>query len=320
MGAVVNFADATGKQLEQVSTLLATSGLSDSSIRHYKAAWRQFLQWYGKPLERLPGTEVDCIVADYALHLHDLGKAPRTVYLQVAGLKWIVAELYGIIGPWRVWLKRWKGIQREGRGRGRGQKDGLTWEQAEHLAAIAPDARKGLCGVRDAGLILVMADGLLRASEAVAVDVEHIQRQDDGSARLLIPASKTDQSGKGAYVYVSAAALQAVDYWLKLADISTGPVFIGIGGPGKHTRNRLKAIHINTSVKLLCEAAGYRGNYGSHSFRIGGAQELAKRGATDIQLMHAGRWRSAEMAAHYARPQRTDAGPMAKLRYGKDDD
>ncbi len=49
-----------------------------------------------------------------------------------------------------------------------------------------------LAGLRDRALILVGFACVLRGSELVAIDIEHIEWTDDG-ARLTIPRSKTDQ-------------------------------------------------------------------------------------------------------------------------------
>ena len=53
----------------------------------------------------------------------------------------------------------------------------------------------------------VMSDGLLRISEAVAVDCAHISVETDGTGRLLIPNSKTDQTGQGAVVFLSKTTM-----------------------------------------------------------------------------------------------------------------
>ncbi len=48
-------------------------------------------------------------------------------------------------------------------------------------------------GLRDAALFRRMSDCLLRVSEGVAVDCEHVQFEEDGTGLLYIPRSKTDQ-------------------------------------------------------------------------------------------------------------------------------
>ena len=65
----------------------------------------------------------------------------------------------------------------------------------------------------------------MRISEAVAIDCEHIQREADGTGRLELPHSKTDQEGKGATVFLTAKTVQAIDALQKAAGYTKGPLF-----------------------------------------------------------------------------------------------
>ena len=94
------------------------------------------------------------------------------------------------------------GARRDGKERGRGQVAAIT---RELLAIMVRDAERKdtLAGARDAALFRVMSDGLLRISEAVGIDCEDITDEADGSGRLLIRTSKTDQEGRGAVLYLT---------------------------------------------------------------------------------------------------------------------
>ena len=96
------------------------------------------------------------------------------------------------------------GLRREGKDRGRGQVQGLQWGQADTAAAVASNGGQSLAGLRDAALIAVMSDCLLRVSEAVALQVDGLQLESDGTGRLTIGQSKTDQEGEGAVLFVGA--------------------------------------------------------------------------------------------------------------------
>ena len=104
------------------------------------------------------------------------------------------------------------GARREGKERGRGQVTAIT---REHLAVMVRDAERKdtLAGARDAALFRVMSDALLRISEAVHIDCEHITEEADGSARLLVPTSKTDQEGRGAVLYLKPGTLHAIRHY-----------------------------------------------------------------------------------------------------------
>ena len=60
------------------------------------------------------------------------------------------------------------GYRRAVAGRGSGKVDGISWEQADRMAALAEG--RGAGGLRDALLVRIMSDCLLRGAEAVALD------------------------------------------------------------------------------------------------------------------------------------------------------
>ena len=116
------------------------------------------------------------------------------------------------------------GARRDGKARGRGQVVAIT---REHLAVMVRDAERKdtLAGLRDAALFRVMSDGLLRISEAVGIDCEHIAEEADGSGRLFLPVSKTDQEGQGAVLYLKPNTLRALKDYMAHAGFMEGPLF-----------------------------------------------------------------------------------------------
>ena len=184
------------------------------------------------------------------------------------------------------------------------------------LPEVAEATGKGIVGIRNAAMLRVMSDGFLRSAELVAFEVEHLERLDNCGARLLVPASKTDQQGKGAYVFLGPPSLAALDKWLEAAHIASGSVFISTHGRQSTIGQPLATRSVYHIVRVLAHAAGLKGAYGSHSLRIGSAQEAAKAEASDAQLVAAGRWSNSTQAAHYARPARAEQGLTASLKYG----
>ncbi|MDC7812213.1 tyrosine-type recombinase/integrase [Sphingomonas koreensis] len=90
------------------------------------------------------------------------------------------------------------------------------------LEACADD----LPGLRDRALLSVAYDTGLRASELVAIEVEHILEALDPEARLLaIPRSKGDQEGEGATAFLSPRSVRAITAWTEAAGIRDGPLF-----------------------------------------------------------------------------------------------
>lgn len=300
---------------EQSGDILTGSGLADNTIMKYRKASEDFNAWYGSEITERDGKEADLLLSGFAKELHERGKALSTVQIEAAGVKWHFIELFDVSSNWRVWKRTWKGIAREGRERGVGQRDELTWEQVGRLADVAEATGKGIVGIRNAAMLKAMSDGLLRSAELCAVRVEHVERTEKG-ARMLVPSSKIDQAGKGAYVFLSPETLEALDKWLTVAKIASGHVFISTHGRQSTIGQPISTRTVYNIVRVLACAAGLSGSYGSHSLRIGSAQELAKRGATDAQLMAEGRWTNATMAGHYARPARPEQGAIARPKYG----
>ena len=62
---------------EQSGDILTGSGLTDNTILKYRKAWEDFNAWLGSELTELDGKEADKLLAAFAKHLHEAGKAPR---------------------------------------------------------------------------------------------------------------------------------------------------------------------------------------------------------------------------------------------------
>ena len=180
------------------------------------------------------------------------------------------------------------GLRREGRDRGRGQVQGLQWGQADTAAAVASSGGQSLAGLRDAALIALMSDCLLRVSEAVALQVDDLQLEEDGTARLTIGRSKTDQEGEGTILYVGAPTVSRIRAWLRAASIESGPIFRRVRrgdkviGPDSLSTRAARDI-----IKRRAAAADLEGRFSGHSLRVGSAQSLAAGGASLVEMQTA---------------------------------
>ena len=59
-------------------------------------------------------------------------------------------------------------------------------------------------GLVDIALVAVMRDALLRRTEAADLLWDEVERAPDGSVRLTVRRSKTDQAAEGRMLYLSA--------------------------------------------------------------------------------------------------------------------
>ena len=69
-----------------------------------------------------------------------------------------------------------------------------------------------------APLIAVAYDTLRRRAELVRLSVSDVQAERDGSGRLYVTRSKTDQAGQGKWCYLAPDTLARVQAWLAARD------------------------------------------------------------------------------------------------------
>jgi len=203
------------------------------------------------------------------------------------------------------------GIRRKGKDRGKGQVDPVEREEMLRVVTLA-EADKTIAGLRDAALIRLMSDCLLRISEAVAVDVDHLHK-----STLLLRSSKTDQEGRGEVQYVGPPTLKLIDRYMTKAEISRGALFRRIRR-GDHVQSeRLTTVSARRIIQARAKAAGVEGFISGHSLRVGSAVSLAQAGASVVDMQNAGRWKSPQMPAHYAKAELAERGAVARFFYGK---
>ena len=196
-----------------------------------------------------------------------------------------------------------KGLSRSGKGRGRSQVQGLDWRAADLAAGVAANGGRSLAGLRDAALIQVMSDALLRVSEAAALDVADVQRQVDGSGTVTVRSSKTDQEGRGHVRYLGAPTMQRLAAGLSGAGSTAGgPLFRQVLKDGATVTGRLGARSIRSIIAKRAAAAGVAGRVSGHSLRVGSAQSLAAAGRRPGRIAGSGRLAGADHAGALRTP------------------
>ena len=223
-----------------------------------------------------------------------------------------------------------RGISRTGRDQGRGQVAGLDWRAADLAAGIAANEGHSLAGLRDASLIMVGSDALLRVSEIAALTVADVQVQSDGSGTVTIHASKTDQEGRGHTRYLGAPTVAAVQRWMQASGISAGPLFVRVRRGDVAGTKPLDVRSIRSIIAKRAAAAGIPDRISGHSLRVGSAQSLAGRrrrsgraaagrrleGAADAGPLRAAPVRRPRCGRQAALPGRSVGGRQGALRTG----
>lgn len=312
MNSLTNRA-AAATALSEAARDDAEYALAANTRRAYRGALARLdAHLGGDPLD-------DASLAAYIRHLRDTGKSPRTANTLLAAVRFIT-KLQGVPHPagpeTQLAMRR---MRRDAKGRGYGQVTGVTWAQADAASALASTDRRTLAGLRDAAIIALASDAMLRVSEIAAIEVSDLELLEDGAGLLKIRYSKTDQEGRGAAAFIGAPTMRRVRDWLEASGLTTGAVFRHVRRNNVIGANHMSAFALRTIIAKRSAAAGVEGRVSGHSLRVGGAQSLAAAGASVVAMQLAGRWVSVRMPAHYARGQLALAarGAVAKLRYGR---
>ena len=207
------------------------------------------------------------------------------------------------------------------------------------LAHLLKACRRDLLGARDRALLLLAYDSGCRRSELVAVRLNDVEGPDaDGSGTLFIRSSKTDQEGRGAYAYLSPAAMAAIAAWREAAGAGRGALFrrvtthfdgsvrsVGEGAlhPNSVTLIYRRIIRAAFDRKLLGdmsekELERWLKAVSSHSIRVGVAQDNLAASESLPAIMQAYRWRDPKMVMRYGAKLAAKGGSSARMarRFG----
>ena len=312
--AIVPSPEATTELISEPTGELIRKSFAENTLRNRRLALRHFQRW-------LNGREIrDGLLAEYITHLFDQGKAPGTISIVVSAVKWLLKHRNnGMSVDLPITSATLSGIRREGRDRGRGQRNGLTWKEVERICAVQ-EADGTLRGLRNSAILRVMSDGLLRISEVTELRIDDLE-----DSTLRIRFSKTDQEGQGEHLYLCEDTRGIVGKWLERSGLTEGSLFRrmtargdnlyrdkGTGEPYALTHDGVRRI-----IKSCAARVGLTEKVSGHSARIGSAVSLAQAGASLVDIQTAGRWKDPGMPAHYARAQFAERGAIARFKDGK---
>ena len=291
---------------DQTEALIKAS-VVPSTIKTYQHAIRQFEIWLDG---RSPN---DSLLANYITELYQDGKSPTTISKIVAAVKWGAKNCGVGVGAFEVTEKTLTGIRCKGKNRGREQVRGITWDMVKRICVLS-EADNTVAGLRDSALIRLMSDCLLRISEAVAVDVA------DVDSVLTIHQSKAYPETGGfpaATLYIGDPTRQVIRRYCEAGSITAGALFRRIRRGDNMTSGRLSVQGARNAIKHRAHEAGVEGIISGHSLRVGSAVSLAQAGASVVDMQVAGRWKSSQMPAHYARAELAEQNAIARFKYGK---
>ena len=212
--AIVNAEPNTAPlQLPEETASLIKASIAENTLKAYQRALQSLTTWLSDQ------TLTDALLANYITELHRADKSPATIAQAVAAVKWQFKHQLQETVNFPITQATLAGIRREGKDRGRGQVDGLIWQDVERVCIYA-ETEGTLIGLRDASMIRLMSDCLLRISEVVAVNVGDFKAN-----TLTVHASKSDQEGTGESLYVCDATRNVLTQYRETAGISRGALF-----------------------------------------------------------------------------------------------
>lgn len=293
----------------------------DATLKAWRWDWAVY--WgFCDPRQLLPLPATTETVAGFVVHCKEVGKKPATVrrYLSTIARFHRAAELLNPCESEAVRMEV-KGMANEVSVRQR-QARGLGMAE---IQAFLSSAGHNLPTTRERAMLCVAYDAMTRRSELIAIDVEDLNLLEDGTGRLLIRRSKTDQTGEGHVAYLSRQTVGLLKAWLKAAGIKDGPVFRRIIGRGTVTYDekgkgrigfRLSPEAVARAFKAVARflnlpAEDIEGISG-HSVRVGATQDLLALNVDLASVMREGRWKSARMPMRYGEEVMAARGGMAR--------
>lgn len=283
-----------------------------SSRRAYASAWLAFSRFATRRGESALPAE-PYLVATYLSELGEV-RSLATVRLHCAAIA-ATHEDAGLASPTlTAGVRRTVKGMANRHGQAPRQARALDAKAFEALCAAAPAPRTGrggrpesdeAAGARarlDIALIALMRDAMLRRSEAAALQWEDLTREANGTGRILIRRSKTDQTARGAVRFFSRETCTALE---------------ALGWAQHRAVFSLSGSQISRRIDAACRAAGLGEGFSGHSPRIGMTLDLTRAGFEMPQIMNAGRWKSPEMVSLYTRNERAGRGAVAKW-YGEE--
>ena len=200
-------------QLPEETASLIKASIAENTQKAYQRALHGLETWLsGRTLS-------DPLLANYITGLHEAGKSPATIGQVVASVKWQLKHQSQESINFPITQATLAGIRRAGKDRGRGQVDGLIWQDVERVCVYA-ETEGTIAGLRDAAMIRLMSDCLLRISEVVTVNVGDLKEK-----TLTLRSSKTDQEGTGESLYICDATRNVLKRYRERANITRGALF-----------------------------------------------------------------------------------------------
>ena len=264
---------------------------SENTKRTYRSQWVLWIDWCkAKGVNPVPADPV--MVAEYPAYRSESVSA-ATVRMALAAIN-VLHDLGGhtIPGTLPVVKTVMQDIARKLQAGNQKQARALDAEAVAAIrGSINDKADLELKSAETMALVQMISDSGLRRSELAALTWGDIEVQPDGSGRILVAKSKTDQTVEGASIAITGQAVSDLDRVAELRG-SRNPNDSVFGICDKQISRR---------IALAAKAAGLGEGFSGHSGRVGCAVRMTRNGAPVSAVCRQGRWSSARMVNRYTR-------------------
>ena len=293
LGQMALNSDKSQDWLAQLSRL--EGAYAPSTIRAYYDDVRSFVDWCARHGREPFPAEISTICG----FVDEQGKrlVPTTVRRRLVAIGKL-HRLMGLFDPTRdedVRLALRRAIR--SRTKPPQQARGMSRAQLRDVLAVQPDTP---WGIRDSAILALGFEMLARRSELVALRDDDLDWRPDGTLRVTIRRSKTDQAGLGRYVFTSRETARVVRRWIDWRGSDFEFLFCPIY-QGQAVCRDLNSVTVRRAIRKGAARAGleFSGEIRGHSLRVGAAQELLCAGHDTVAIMRAGGWKSVATLARY---------------------
>jgi len=278
---------------------------AENTRRAYESDWKHFQNWCANhELDSLPAT-----VQTISAYLSDsAGNAkPSTISRRCAAIKWFHEDAGTMSPTLHTNVKQLLAAINRANPKPKTRKRALRTEEIKAMTDATPE---GLIGARDRALLLLGFATACRRSELVALNVEDLDFQPE-ALFITIRRSKTDQTAQGIRKCVPRLSgahcpVKALENWLTLAGIESGPVFRSFYSRGGMRPTAMTSHEVARIVKRYAGAIGMNSDsFAGHSLRAGFATAVLREGARREKAMAQTGHKSQDVFNSYVRD--TDA-------------
>ena len=284
----------------------ARAAVADNTRRAYRSDWKGFVEWCSsRSFQAAPAAGQT--VARYLADLGESGYAATTITRKATAIA-RAHKTAGepdptnteIVGTILRGIRRELGVE----------PDGARPARVEDVRAMADWIGQSYgpesLAARDRAVILLGFAGAFRRSELVGLDVEDLERVDQGIV-VRIGSSKGDQEGEGMAKGIPQSTpkwcpVEAVEEWKDIGGRTEGPLFVRMDRWGNTYDDRLSDRAVARIVKKAAEGIGRDPDgFSAHSLRAGFATSAAEAGKPERAIMKQTGHRSLETVRGYIR-------------------